>query len=151
MTSVRVAAAIAVLVVTMHAPAVGQSASGASQVYKGLQMSAVSVDRASTASLNDCPPGENRVNATTKPGEEFAVVTIAFKVLPAFQPGPMKRPVLTDAAGKTYNTAVAFVDVGKIPEFSCQLPFRVPAGTALKSLAIDTATLDLTTVDKKKP
>ena len=133
-----------------QAPAAGQPASGASQTYKGLQMTATAVDRASTASLNDCPPGENRVNATTRPGEEFAVVTVAFKVLPAFQPGPIKRPVLNAATGASYNTAVSFVDVGKVPEFSCHIPFRVPAGTPLKSIAIETATLDLTALDKTK-
>src|ERR671938_42194 len=111
--------------------------------YNGLEMTVDSVQRAPTASLKDCPPGGNTVNATSRPGEEFAVVTVKFKVLPGFQPSPMKRPVLTDAAGKTYNTAVSFVDVGSVPEFSCAIPFRVPSGTAVKSLQIDTATLDL--------
>lgn len=134
-----------------YAPAAGQPAPGATQTYKGLQISVTSVERAPSAGLNDCPPGENRVNALSRPGEEFAVVTLAFKVLPAFQPGPIKRAVLTDTAGKTYNTAVSFIDVGKVPEFSCQMPFRVPAGTALKSLAIESATLDLTAIEKKKP
>jgi hypothetical protein len=124
---------------------------GPSQTYRGLQMTASSIERAPTASLNDCPPGENRVNATARPGEEFAIVTVAFKVLPTFQPGPIKRPVLVDAQGKTYNTAVSFMDVGKVPEFSCQMPFRVPAGTALGTLMIDTAKLDLANVAKKSP
>lgn len=109
-------------------------------------MSVAGVDRASTASLKDCPPGGNTVNATTRPGEEFAIVTITFKVTPAFQANTMiKRPTLTDAAGKTYNTAVSFVDVGSVPDFSCAIPFRVPSGTALKSVQVDTATLDLPT------
>jgi hypothetical protein len=55
----------------------------------------------------------------------------------------IKRPTLTDTAGKTYNTAVSFVDVGSVPEFSCAIPFRVPAGTALKAVQVETATLDL--------
>ena len=118
--------------------------------YKSLEMSVASVDRAPSASLKDCPPGGNTVNAMSRPGEEFAVVTVKFKVLPGFEPTPMKRPVLTDAAGKTYNTAVSFVDVGSVPEFSCAIPFRVPAGTAVKSLQIDNASLDLTSAETKK-
>jgi hypothetical protein len=55
----------------------------------------------------------------------------------------LKKPTLTDSAGKVYNTAVSFVDVGSVPEFSCSIPFRIPAGTALKSLQVDAATLDL--------
>ena len=55
----------------------------------------------------------------------------------------LKRPMLTDAAGKTYNTAVSFVDVASVPEFSCAIPFRVPTGTALKSIQIDAASLEL--------
>ena len=107
-------------------------------------MSVVGVDRAPSASLKDCPPGDNRVNAMSRPGEEFAVVTVKFKVLPAFQANTLlKRPSITDAAGKTYNTAVSFVDVASVPEFSCAIPFRVPTGTALKSFHVDTATLDI--------
>jgi hypothetical protein len=119
--------------------------------FKGLQMTAERVERASAASLKDCPPGSNTVNArTTKPDEEFAVVTVKFKVTPAFQASTMlKRPTVTDSAGKTYNTAVSFVDVASTPEFSCSIPFRVPTGTALKSFNVDTAAVDLTGVDKK--
>ena len=112
--------------------------------HKGLEMSVASVERAPTASLKDCPPGDNRVNAMTRPGEEFAVVTVKFKVLPAFDKSTiLKKPTLTDSAGKTYNTAVSFVDVASVPEFSCSIPFRVPAGTELKALQVDAATLDL--------
>jgi hypothetical protein len=117
---------------------------GKSVTYKGLEMSVAGVERAPTASLKDCPPGGNTVNATTRPGEEFAVVNVTFKVLSAFQPNTaLKRPVVTDEAGKTYNTAVSFVDVGSTPEFSCAIPFRVPSGTRLKSIQIDTATLEI--------
>jgi len=112
--------------------------------FKGLELSVASVERAASASLKDCPPGDNRVNAMTRPGEEFAVVTVKFKVLPAFDKSTMlKKPTLTDSAGKTYNTAVSFVDVGSVPEFSCAIPFRVPTGTELKSIQIDAATFDL--------
>jgi hypothetical protein len=115
-------------------------------VHKGLEMSVAGVERAPRASLKDCPPGGNTVNATTRSGEEFVVVTVSFKVLPAFQPNTMlKRPVVTDEAGKTYNTAVSFVDVGSTPEFSCAIPFRVPTGTTLKSIQIDSATLEIQT------
>src|SRR5437667_4800207 len=100
------------------------SAQSKTVTHKGLEMSVASVERAASASLKDCPPGDNRVNAMTRPGEEFAVVTVKFKVLPAFQPNTMlKKPTLTDSAGKTYNTAVSFVDVGSVPEFSCAIPF----------------------------
>jgi hypothetical protein len=117
---------------------------GKAVTYKGLEISVAGVERAPTASLKDCPPGGNTVNATTRPGEEFAVVKVNFKVLPAFQPNTaLKRPTVTDESGKTYNTAVSFVDVGGTPEFSCAIPFRVPAGTSLKALQIDTATVDL--------
>lgn len=125
------------------------SAQGKMQNYNGLEMTPVSVERAAVASLKDCPPGSNTVNATTRPGEEFAVVTIKFKVTSAFKPGPMKRPVLMDAAGKAFNTAVQFYDVASVPEFSCSIPFRVPTGTAVKSLQVETASLDLTGLEKK--
>jgi hypothetical protein len=122
---------------------VAQSA-GTPVSYKGLEMAVAGVERAPTASLKDCPPGGNTVNATTRPGEEFAVVKVTFKILPGFQPNTtLKRPVLTDQSGKTYNTAVSFVDIGSTPEFSCAIPFRVPAGTALKAVQIDSATLDI--------
>src|SRR5262245_50923159 len=119
--------------------------------FKGLQMTADRVERASSASLKDCPPGSNTVNArTTKPDEEFAIVTVKFKVTQAFQASTMlKRPTVTDTTGKTYNTAVSFVDVAATPEFSCSIPFRVPMGTALKSFNVDTASVDLTAADKK--
>jgi len=118
--------------------------------YKGLQMSVAKIERTDKAGLKDCPPGGNTVNATTRPGEELAVVTVNFKVLPAFQASTMlKRPTITDTTGKTYNTAVSFVDVAGVPEFSCSIPFRVPTGTALKSFNVETASLDLSAVDKK--
>ena len=125
----------------------GQTA-GTPQTWQGLEITASKVDRAPTASLRDCPPGSNTVNAVTRPGEQFALVTVAFKVTPSFKPAPMKRPTITDAAGKTYNTAATFVDVGPVPEFSCTFPFRVPEGTKLKSLQIETATLDLSALDR---
>jgi hypothetical protein len=140
----------ALLILACAVPVAAQSAAGKPVTFKGLEMSVASVERAPTASLKDCPPGDNRVNATTRPGEEFAVVTVKFKVLSSFEPKTMlKKPTLTDSAGKTYNTAVSFVDVGSVPEFSCAIPFRVPAGTALKSVQIDSASLDVPADTKK--
>ncbi|MBI3490278.1 MAG: hypothetical protein HY047_00520 [Acidobacteria bacterium] len=127
------------------------TAQGKMQSYNGLEMTPASVERAPTASLKDCPPGSNTVTATTRPGAEFAIVTVKFKVTPAFKPAPIKRPVLMDASGKAFNTAVQFVDVASVPEFSCSIPFRVPAGTAVKALQVETATLDLTGLEMKKP
>jgi hypothetical protein len=119
------------------------------QTHKGLEITVTSVARAPNASLKDCPPGANTVNAVTRPGEQFALVTVAFKVSAAFQPSPMKRPSVTDTAGKTYNTAAAFVDMGAVPEYSCTFPFRVPDGTRLKSLQIEGVSFDLSSIDGK--
>ena len=119
------------------------------QPLPGLDVTVTKVERASTASLRDCPPGSNTVNAITRPGEQFALVTVAFKVAPSFQPAPMKRPSIVDAADKKFNTAATFVDVGKVPEFSCTFPFRVPEGTKLKALQIENATFDLSALDAK--
>ena len=115
----------------------------------GLDATVTKVERAATASLRDCPPGSNTVNATTRPGEQFALVTVSFKVGSSFQPAQMKRPSITDASDKKYNTAATFVDVGKVPEFSCTFPFRVPEGTKLKALQIESASYDLTSLDAK--
>ena len=128
--------------------AAGQAA-GKPQTYQGLEITVTKVERAPTASLRDCPPGTNTVNAVTRPGEQFALVTVAFKVSPAFKPSPMKRPTVTDTADKTYNTAATFVDVGSVPEFSCTFPFRVPEGTKLKTFQIDSASFDLTALDNE--
>ncbi len=112
-------------------------------IYRGLEMTVVGIERAPSAALKDCPPGENTQKGVTKPGEEFAIVTVHFKVSPDFKPGPMARPMARDAAGQSYYTAVAFVDVGKLAEFTCTFPFRVPTGTALRTLHIEEASLDL--------
>src|SRR5215217_2562022 len=98
----------------------GQTAG--TQPLPGLDVTVTKVERAASASLRDCPPGSNTVNAVTRPGEQFALVTVAFKVAPSFQPAPMKRPSITDGADKKFNTAATFVDVGKVPEFSCTFP-----------------------------
>ncbi len=127
--------------------AAGQAASKA-QPLPGLDATVTNVEHAASASLRDCPPGTNTVSAVTRPGETFALVTVAFKVSAAFKASPMKRPTVTDAADKKYNTPSAFVDVGSVPEYSCTFPFRVPDGTKLKALQIETASLDLSTFEK---
>src|SRR5690349_14119010 len=80
------------------------------QNYKGLEVSVGGVERASNVSLTDCPPGANIVRGVIKPGDpmEFASVKVDFKVTPAFTPGPLPKPMVQDAAGKTYNTAQSF-------------------------------------------
>ena len=119
------------------------AAQGKPQTSKNLQMTPTGVELTDKGSLRDCPPGTNTVNSVALAGQQIANVTVAFKVLPGFKPGPMKRPVVTDADGKTYNTSVQFVDVGSVPEFSCTFIYRVPQGTKLKSMTIEDATLDL--------
>src|SRR6201989_2546143 len=126
--------------------AAGQAARKA-QPLPGLDAPVTKVERAASASLRDCPPGTNTVNAVTRPGEQFALVTVAFKVSSAFKAAPMKRPTVTDTADKKYNTASTFVDVGSVPEYSCTFPFRVPEGTKLKSLQIESTSLDLSALE----
>ena len=117
--------------------------------YKGLQVAAVGVERAKNVALVDCPPGSNTVRGNAREGEEFAVVTMAFKVTPAFDTKTIvKKPVLTDAAGKTYNTSVSIIDAGSVAEYKCAFPFRVPAGTKVASVVIDTATINVASLEK---
>src|SRR5437899_715639 len=71
------------------------------QTYKGLELSVTGVRRDSSAALSDCPPGANTQRAMARPGEGFAIVTVKVRVLPGYQPAPLKRPVLTDSGGKT--------------------------------------------------
>src|SRR6187551_4086581 len=76
--------------------------------YKGLEVTPLGIERAKNVALIDCPPGTNTVRGNAREGEEFAVVTLAFKVTPAFAKDTIvKKPVLTDTAGKTYNTSVS--------------------------------------------
>ena len=99
---------------------------------------------------NQAPLRSNdQVALAGRPGDELAVVTVGFKVMPDFKPVMMKRPTVTATDGKTYNTSVQFVDVGSVPEYSCTFTFRVPEGTTLKSLQIETATFDLTGLASK--
>jgi len=130
---------------------VGAQTPTAAKVHKNLEMSVTGITRATSVGLGDCPPGSNSVRSTARGAEEFAVVTLKVKVLPGYKPGPLQKPTLTDGAGKTYNTAVSFVDIGKVPEFSCEIPFRVPLGTTFKSVTVDQAlTIDVSGVEPKK-
>jgi hypothetical protein len=114
-----------------------------SQTVNGLQITVTGVERMEKASLRDCPPGTNTVNAVERPGDQLSVVKLAFKVPAGFKGGPMKRPVATAADGTKYNTSVQFVDVGSMPEYSCEFVYRVPRGTVLKTLQVESATFDL--------
>ena len=143
---VRVVLAVLAAIAVSTAIAVAQN--GKAQTVNGLQVAVTGIERAEKAGLKDCPPGTNTVNAVQRPGDELAVVTVSFKVLPDFKATPMKRPTVTGADGKTYNTSVQLVDVGSVPQYSCQFIYRVPQGTKLKSLQLDTATFDLASMDK---
>jgi hypothetical protein len=116
--------------------------------YKGLEVTPLGVERAMNGALIDCPPGKNTVRGNAREGEEFAVVTLAFKVTPAFRDTIVKKPVLTDASGKTYNTSVSIIDPGSVPEYKCSFPFRVPAGTKVATVGLDTATINLASLEK---
>lgn len=123
--------------------------SGRPTNYKGLEITALGVERAQNVPLVDCPPTTNSQRGNARAGEEFAVVTLAFKVTPAFKETIVKKPVLTDASGKVYNTSVAIIDPGSQPEYKCSFPFRVPSGTKAASVQVETATIDLATFEKQ--
>jgi len=116
--------------------------------YKGLEITPLGIERAKVVSLLDCPPGQNSVHGNARGEEEFAVVKLGFKVTPAFKETVVKKPVLTDTAGKTYQTSVSIIDPGSKPAYECGFPFRVPLGTKVASVAIDTATIDIKALDK---
>jgi hypothetical protein len=116
--------------------------------YKGLEVTPLGIERAKNVALIDCPPGQNSVRGNARGEEEFAVVKLAFKVTPAFKETVVKKPVLTDASGKTYQTSVSIIDPGSKPEYECGFPFRVPLGTKVASVSIDTATINIASFDK---
>jgi hypothetical protein len=141
----RKSLAVLSFIVCMVAPAAMQAKP---TNYKGLEVTPLGIERAMNVALIDCPPGKNTVRGNARDGEEFAVVTLAFKVTPAFKETIVKKPVLSDASGKTYNTSVSIIDPGSMPEYKCSFPFRVPAGTKVTSVAIDSATINLASLEK---
>ena len=132
--------------------AIAASAAVAAQstAVPGLDLKVMTVEHAPSASLKDCPPGTNTVNAVAKPGEQFALVTVTFKVGQGFSAEPLKgkRPTALDSAGKKYFTPSYLVDPGSVTEYSCTFPFRVPEGTKLKTLTVESASVDLSALDK---
>ena len=79
--------------------------------YKGLEVTPLGIERAKNVALIDCPPGNNSVRGNARGEEEFIVVNMAFKVTPSFDAKTIvKKPMLTDTAGKTYNTSVSIID-----------------------------------------
>jgi hypothetical protein len=118
------------------------------QTYKGLEISVTGVERATNVSLTDCPPGANSVRGVIRPGDtnEFVSVKVDFKVTPAFKPTEIAKPVLYDEAGKAYNTAQSFAEIGSAPTFWCTFAFRVPKDTKVKRFAIDTLSIDLSSM-----
>jgi hypothetical protein len=133
---------IAVFVLFLGAGLLAQSSP---PTYKGLEFKVTGVTRATNVSLNDCPPSANSQRGVIKPGDttEFAAVAVDFKVLPSFKPGMLAKPVLTDASGKTYNTAQSFAEIGSTPSFSCTFAFRVPKGAKVTRFAFENASFDL--------
>lgn len=121
-----------------------------SSAIPGLDLKVTRIERAASASLKDCPPGTNTVNAVAKPGEQFVLVTVNGKVGPDYKAGTLngKRPTAIDGAEKKYFTPSYFVDFASATDFSCTFPFRVTEGTKLKALKIENATLDLSALDK---
>jgi hypothetical protein len=139
-TVLAIAAAVA-----LSAVALAKAEQAKPTNYKGLEITALGIERAKNVALIDCPPGQNSVRGNALEGMEFAVVTLAFKVTPAFDAKTIvKKPVLTDAAGKTFQTSVSIIDAGSVPEYKCSFPFRVPSGTKVASVTIDTATITVT-------
>lgn len=137
----------ALLTVCMVATAAMQA--GKPTNYKGLEVTPLGIERAKNVALIDCPPGNNSVRGNARGEEEFVVVNMAFKVTPAFDAKTIvKKPMLTDTAGKTYNTSVSIIDAGSVPEYKCGFPFRVPLGTKVASVSIDTATINIASLDK---
>lgn len=118
--------------------------------YKGLELTATSVERSTRVSLQDCPPGENIVNGVIRPVEdnEFATIHIDVKVLPAFEGGEVPKPILFDDSGKEYKTAQSFRDVASRDAYSCNFSFRVPKGTKVARVAIEDVSLDLSALEK---
>ena len=118
--------------------------------YKGLELTAKSVERAKRVSLQDCPPGANSVRGVIRPIEdnEFATIQIDVKVLPSFEGGEVPKPLLYDDEGNEYKTAQSFRDVSSQDAYTCNFSFRVPKGTKVTRIAIEDASLDISSLEK---
>jgi hypothetical protein len=104
------------------------------------------VTRATNVSLTDCPAGANIVRGVIRPGDanEFVSVTLDFKTEAGYKAGGIvPSPLLHDGKGQSYKTAQAFGEIGATPTFSCTFSYRVPKGTPVARLTIDTVALDL--------
>ena len=122
----------------------------ASQIYKGLELTAASVERATRVSLQDCPPGANIVRGVIRPTEdnEFATIQLDVKVLPSFDGCEIPKPLLYDDAGNEYKTAQSFRDVSSQDAYTCNFSFRLPKGTEVTRIAIDDTSLDISSLEK---
>ncbi len=127
-----------------------QSSGDASASYKGLEITAKGVERATRVNLQDCPPGENRVRGVIRPSEdtEFATVQINVEVLPSFEPVELAKPLLYDDNGNEYKTAQSFRDVDSMPAYTCNFSFRVPKGTKVTRFAVGEASFDISALEK---
>jgi hypothetical protein len=142
------------VLITLLAPALAVSAGvrligqPAPATYGGLAIAVASVSRATNVSLTDCPPGANSVRGVIRPGDEneFASVTLDIKAQPTAKSAPVPSPILHDATGKSYKTAQAFVEFAAGSSFSCTFSYRVPKGTKLARLTIESASIDLSKV-----
>lgn len=117
--------------------------------YKGLELTATGVERSMRVSLQDCPPGENIVRGVIRPVEdnEFATIQIDVKAS-SFEGGDVPKPMLYDDAGNEYKTAQSFRDAGSQESYSCTFSFRVPKGTKVSRIAVEDASLDVSTLEK---
>lgn len=117
--------------------------------YKGLEMTATGVERATRVSLQDCPPGENVVRGVIRPVEdrEFAAISIDVNAA-TFEGGEVPKPLLYDADGNEYKTAQSFRDVGSQESYTCTFAFRVPKGTKIARLTIEDVSLDVSGLEE---
>ena len=70
------------------------------------------------------------------------------KVLPSFEGGEIPKPLFYDDAGKEYKTAQSFRDVSSQDAYTCNFSFRVPKGAKVTRIAIEDASLDISSLEK---
>jgi hypothetical protein len=120
------------------------------QTHKGLEITVTALERATSVSLQDCPPGANSVRGVIRPVEqnEFATVRADVKVLPSFEPVQLEKPVLYDESGNAYKTAQSFGELNAQPAYACSFSFRVPKGTKLSRFAIEDISFELGSLEQ---